>query len=74
MEERYVRVEPMVSIGRLMEALVAKGWMVPIVPEIGKLFIMIQCGVMWVGLMLPPPLYTVTRFLLCATFAHFLEF
>ena len=37
-KERYVRVEPMVTIGRLMEALVERGWMVPIVPEIGEDF------------------------------------
>ena len=39
-EKRYVRVEPMVTIGRLMRALVDRGWMVPIVPEIGKVYIL----------------------------------
>jgi len=34
--EGYVRCEPMVTIGRLMDALVSRGWMVPIVPEIGE--------------------------------------
>ncbi len=38
-EKRYVRVEPMVTIGRLIKALISKGWTVPIVPEIGDLTI-----------------------------------
>ena len=34
-EKRIVRVEPLVSIRRLMDALVPLGWTVPIVPELG---------------------------------------
>lgn len=36
-EKRIVTVEPLVSIRRLMEALVPMGWTVPIVPEIGNI-------------------------------------
>ncbi len=46
-KERYVRVEPMVTIGRLMEALVERGWMVPIVPEIGEDFFFKSKLVAW---------------------------
>jgi len=38
-EKKYVRCEPMVSVQRLFEALQAKGFTVPIVPEIGDLTI-----------------------------------
>ena len=37
-EKRYVRCEPMVTVQRLVEALTPQGWIVPIVPEIGKCF------------------------------------
>ena len=36
-EKRVVRCEPLVTIQRLVEALVPQGWIVPIVPEIGDL-------------------------------------
>ena len=36
-EKRTVRCEPLVTVQRLVEALTAKGWIVPIVPEIGDL-------------------------------------
>ena len=34
---RVVRCEPLVTVQRLVEALVPQGWIVPIVPEIGDL-------------------------------------
>ena len=34
--DRFVRCEPMVTIGRLTQILLDQGWMVPIVPEIGE--------------------------------------
>jgi FAD/FMN-containing dehydrogenase len=36
-DRRVVRCEPLVTVQRLVEALVPKGWIVPIVPEIGDL-------------------------------------
>jgi len=36
-EKKYIRVEPLVTVQRLVEALQPKGWIVPIVPEIGDL-------------------------------------
>lgn len=36
-ERRVVRCEPLVTVQRLVEALVPQGWIVPIVPEIGDL-------------------------------------
>jgi len=36
-EKGYVRCEPLVTVQRLVEALQPKGWIVPIVPEIGDL-------------------------------------
>ena len=36
-EEKFVRCEPLVTVERLVEALKTKGWMVPVVPEIGGL-------------------------------------
>ena len=36
-DKKVVRCEPLVSIQRLVEALVPQGWIVPIVPEIGDL-------------------------------------
>merc|ERR1711997_314669 len=36
-EKKFIRCEPLVSVQRLFEALQAKGWIVPIVPEIGDL-------------------------------------
>ena len=42
-EKQIVTVEPLVSIRRLMEALVPMGWTVPIVPEIGNNSILKSC-------------------------------
>ena len=36
-DNKTVVVEPMVTIERLVAALIPKGWVVPIVPEIGKM-------------------------------------
>jgi len=36
-EKKFIRCEPLVTVQRLVEALQAKGWIVPIVPEIGDL-------------------------------------
>lgn len=38
-EKKFVKCEPMVTVQRLVEALTAKGWIVPIVPELGDLTI-----------------------------------
>uniref|UniRef100_A0A1I8A8N4 Delta(24)-sterol reductase n=1 Tax=Steinernema glaseri TaxID=37863 RepID=A0A1I8A8N4_9BILA len=47
-EERYIRVEPMVTMGQLTRFLIPRGWTLPIVPELDDLTVggMINgCGV-----------------------------
>ena len=36
-DKKIVKCEPLVTVERLVEALTAKGWIIPIVPEIGDL-------------------------------------
>lgn len=36
-DKKTVRCEPLVTVQRLVEALTPKGWIIPIVPEIGDL-------------------------------------
>ena len=36
-EKQIVKCEPLVTVERLVESLTAKGWIIPIVPEIGDL-------------------------------------
>ena len=35
-ERKVVTVEPLVTVGRLIDALIPMGWTIPIVPELGN--------------------------------------